>query len=320
MESSQAGNRPLPDVQPAAARYAVHSIDYFTLEVPDLAVAEHFLLSFGLTVQRKEDCLDVFAADRHRWARFYEGESKRLAYLSFNCFEADLAGIRQQLAACGATIVDDARFGSHEGVWFFDPDGNLIQIKPGPKTSPSGKSVMRMESTPAGVRGSAMRSQVPQIRPRRLSHVLMFSPDVSRALNFYRDAIGLRLSDRSGDLIAFTHAPHGSDHHLLALVKSSAKGWHHSAWDVDSVNEVGQGASQMAAAGYAAGWGTGRHVLGSNYFFYVRDPWGSFFEYSADIDYIAAGQTWPAGDFPPEDSLYQWGPDVPADFVRNTEA
>ena len=61
-------------------------------------------------------------------------------------------------------------------------------------------------------------------------------------------------------------------------------------------------------------------MLGSNYFHYVQDPWGSFCEYSADIDFVSAGHAWPAGDFPPEDSLYLWGPTVPEDFVLNYEA
>jgi catechol 2,3-dioxygenase len=42
-------------------------------------------------------------------------------------------------------------------------------------------------------------------------------------------------------------------------------------------------------------------VLGSNYFHYVQDPCGSFCEYSADIDFVSAGQAWPAGDFAPDD-------------------
>ncbi len=52
---------------------------------------------------------------------------------------------------------------------------------------------------------------------------------------------------------------------------------------------------------------------------YVRDPWGSFWEYSADIDYVGAGTEWPGGNHPPEDSLYLWGPDVPAYFFENAE-
>lgn len=76
----------------------------------------------------------------------------------------------------------------------------------------------------------------------------------------------------------------------------------------------------MRNAGYTKGWGTGRHVLGSNYFHYVQDPWGSFAEYSFDIDYVPAGTVWQDGNFPPEDSLYLWGPSVPEDFIFNTEA
>ena len=68
---------------------------------------------------------------------------------------------------------------------------------------------------------------------------------------------------------------------------------------------------QMADKGFTAGWGLGRHVLGSNYFHYVRDPWGSYAEYSSDIDYIPVDHDWKAGDHPPEDSFYVWGPAPP---------
>ena len=61
------------------------------------------------------------------------------------------------------------------------------------------------------------------------------------------------------------------------------------------------------------------HVLGSNYFHYVRDPWGSFSEYSCDIDYIPKDERWPAADHKPEDSFYLWGPDVPREFTINYE-
>jgi catechol 2,3-dioxygenase len=155
--------------------------------------------------------------------------------------------------------------------------------------------------------------------PRWLSHVLLFTPDVSGLVNFSESVLGLRLSDRSGDLVAFMHTPYGSDHHLLACVKSEGPGLHHTSWDLGSVDEVGEASEQMRNAGYADGWGVGRHVLGSNYFYYVRDPWGSFAEYSADIDFIAEGQPWQAGDYAPEDSFYLWGPAVPDWFVANTE-
>jgi hypothetical protein len=76
----------------------------------------------------------------------------------------------------------------------------------------------------------------------------------------------------------------------------------------------------MAAQGYAEGWGLGRHVLGSNYFHYIRDPWGSFAEYAGEIDYIPADMDWKASVETPENGFYLWGPDPPADFTVNYEA
>ncbi|MGF6367989.1 catechol 2,3-dioxygenase-like lactoylglutathione lyase family enzyme [Paraburkholderia sp. RAU6.4a] len=302
------------------AAVAIHSIDHFALTVPDLEAAEHFFSSFGLDVCRDAHGLELRATDGHRWGRIFKGERKALAYLSVSCFERDFASLRQQLEVAGAVGADRPPQALGDGgVWFRDLDGNLLELKVGPKTTPFAKEPNPWINVPSNVRGSPNRAATAIVKPRRLSHVLLFTPDVSRALEFYRRGLGVRLSDRSQDIIAFSHAPHGSDHHLIAFVKSSAKGWHHSAWEVDGVDEVGLGAAQMSRAGYHEGWGTGRHVLGSNYFHYVRDPWGSFSEYSAHIDYVDAGVEWPAGDHAPEDSLYLWGPDVPPYFIVNTE-
>lgn len=298
----------------------VHSIDHFALNVPSLADAENFFNKFGLDVKQVNGGLDIRAGDGHRWARILPSDHKSLAYLSFNCYDGDLESLEHQAKTAGAAFDEGPAPGTGDGIWFKDPDGNLIQIRTGPKTTLSEKLPLKGVAVPAGLRGACVRSQVKVVRPRRMSHVLLFTPDVLRAVEFYEKALGLRLSDKSADIIAFTHAQHGSDHHLVAFAKSSAKGWHHVSWDVANVDEVGNGATQMAAAGFKEGWGTGRHVLGSNYFHYVRDPWGSFSEYSADIDFVPAGMNWPAGDFPPEDSLYLWGPDVPEYFIHNTEA
>lgn len=291
----------------------VHSIDHYALFVPSLSDAHAFFANFGLEVGETPDSLELSAADGHRWARVLPGPGKSLAYLSLSCFADDYDALRQQAEDAGARFED----GDGEGFWFRDPDGNLLQVKVGTKYMPDSKHPVAARQ-PA-VRGTGTRDAVARVRPRRLSHVLLFSPDVPRAVEFYARALGLRLSDQSQDIIAFTHATHGCDHHLVAFCKSSAKGFHHAAWEVDSVDDVGNGAEQMANAGYREGWGTGRHCLGSNYFHYIRDPWGSFCEYSADMDFIDAGSQWPAGDFPPENSLYLWGPTVPEYFILNTE-
>ncbi|WP_414442000.1 VOC family protein [Burkholderia sp. 22PA0106] len=305
------------------APVAVHSIDHFALNVPSIEAARHFFGAFGLSVtdlaHGAETQLELRALDGHRWGRLLPSNEKSLAYLQFNCFDGDLDTLRQQVILAGGRI-ERPEPDLAGALRFVDPDGNRIRVTIGPKTSPDSPASRVSPKPRADTRGAPPRSKTPTVRPRRMSHVLLFTPDTLRAVAFYRQALGLRLSDRSADIIAFMHAPHGSDHHLVAFAKSTAKGWHHVAWDVDSVDEVGTGAAQMAAAGYRRGWGTGRHVLGSNYFHYVMDPWGSFSEFSAEIDFVSAGHAWPAGDFPPEDSLYQWGPDVPPFFIHNTEA
>jgi len=301
-------------------RAGVHSIDHFALEVPDVDAARKFFTAFGLRVTGGADGLELrAAASDHRWGHILPGPRKRLAYLAFNCYANDFETLQAQIRACGAAGADRHAAGGAEGLWCRDPDGNLLQLRVGPKTSPDAKAPPADLHGHAGGRGVMGRSQYGAVQPRRLSHVLMFSPDVLRAAAFYQNALGLGLSDTSRDIIAFMHGRHGSDHHLVAFAKGAAKGWHHSSWDVPGIEDVGRGAAQMAAHGYSRGWGTGRHVLGSNYFHYVQDPWGSFAEYGADIDYIPAGMEWQGGDWPPEDSLYLWGPDVPPIFLANSE-
>ncbi len=240
--------------------------------------------------------------------------------MSFGAFEDDLGRFAERLQAHGVRRVDPPAGVESNGLWFHDHDANLVEIAVAPKTSPNEKSQFVQSSAAPLVRGAPNRTAVKRTHPRRLAHVLMFTTDVTKAIDFYSRVLGLRLSDHSGDGIAFMHGMHGSDHHMIALGKSNAPGLHHLSWDVGSVDEIGLGAMRMLGKGYDKGWGLGRHVLGSNFFHYVRDPWGSFAEYSADIDFVPHDADWPAADHPPEDSFYVWGPNPPADFVHNYEA
>ena len=207
------------------------------------------------------------------------------------------------------------------GLWIRDPDGTPLQIVVAPKVSPSHKTQPAPQPVIVPGKGAApSRKSAAPVRPRYLSHILLFTPDVQRQVDFYTRVLGLRVSDTSTGIVAFMHGAHASDHHLVAFAKSNAPGFHHCSWDVGSLHDVGLGAEQMRDRGYSRGWGVGRHVLGSNYFYYVRDPWGSYSEYSYDIDFIPADLDWPAADHPPEDSFYVWGPPVPEDFLTNFEA
>lgn len=299
---------------------AVHSVNRFVFTVPDLEHAERFYKAFGLDVRRSGPRLDLHTYGHpHRWGSVQaDGEAKKLAYLSYGIFADDLELFRRRIAKLGLDCPPHP-LGEGAGLWLRDPDGLATELVVAPKVSPSEKR-KEPASRGARLRAAPRRSEVAPVRPHHLSHVLRFTPDVARMVRFCTDVLGLRLSDRSQDLIAFLRSAHGSDHHLVAFAKSAAPGLHHTSWQVGSLDEVGYGAEQMRAHGYAKGWGVGRHVLGSNYFYYAQDPWGSFAEYSFGIDFIPADQDWRPGDHPAEDSLYVWGPPPPDDFITNYEA
>jgi len=299
----------------------VHSLDHFSLTVPDLAQARLFYESFGLDVRREGNGLGLYTAGHpHCWGVLSEGPKKKLHYLSFGAFEDDMPRFREQLAQLNIECMLPPLGFDSNGLWFRDHEGTPVEIRVSEKSSPAEKSSFTAVSAPPGVYGTVARSRAPLTRPRRLAHLALYTGDVPAAVAFYSKVLGLRLSDGSEGNIAFMHGVHGSDHHLVAFARSSGPGMHHCSWDVGSVQDIGLGAMQMADKGFLAGWGLGRHVLGANYFHYVRDPWGSYSEYSADIDYIPVDMDWAAGEHPREDSFYLWGPVPPEDFIRNYEA
>ncbi len=301
---------------------AVHSLHRFVFSVPDLGAAVKFYTDFGLDVRRRGGRADLRThGNAHRWGEVFQGNgAKRLEYLSFGAYPEDYDGIIARIKTLGIELTSPHALADKPGTWFADPDGTLIELVVSPKVSPAEKAAQAAEARKAGVGAAPARSAIRQVHPRRLSHVLLFSSDVPRSVKFYSDTLGLRLSDHCGENIAFMHGAHCSDHHVLAFARSDGPGLHHSSWDVASIDEVGLGMQQMMDAGHANGWGVGRHVLGSNYFNYVRDPWGSFAEYSYDIDFIGSDTEWRAQDHPPEDSFYVWGPRPPEDFVTNHES
>jgi catechol 2,3-dioxygenase-like lactoylglutathione lyase family enzyme len=310
-----------PAAMPRSTSLAVHSIDCVVFTVPDIEVAVKFYTAFGMDVRREGHSIELYTKGHpHCWMRVIENKQpKALQFLTFGIYAEDETAFRAKIDQLGIGC-EPHPLATRPGIWMHGPDGHPFQLVVTDKVSPNQKTpaspARGLERAPAA---APARTQVGRVYPRWLSHVLLFTPDVSGVVNFSESVLGLRLSDRSGDLVAFMHTPHGSDHHLLACVKSEGPGLHHTSWDLGSVDEVGEASEQMRNAGYADGWGVGRHVLGSNYFYYVRDPWGSFAEYSADIDFISSEQSWVAGDYAPEDSFYLWGPAVPDWFVANTE-
>ena len=304
---------------------AVHSLDHVGFDVPDLEEARRFYSTFGLDVKDGTDPggaprLEVSTHNDPRpW--LFIGKSgttkKKLTWISFGAYEEDLPAIHARLEKL-ATKATAPKTREPHAMFYEGPHGVVVEVRATPKRTPDEPDAP-VTRPRENRRGAPLRSRSWPVKPTRLSHALVFSPDLAETVAFYTEALGLRVSDDSPGIV-FLHAPHGSDHHTIAFAKGPASGLHHVSWSVPSFDDVGLGKMQMAAQGYDRGWGVGRHVLGSNYFQYVRDPWGSYSEYSFDIDHIPSSIDWPASTQSPDDGFYLWGPDVPPDFITNYEA
>ena len=301
---------------------AVRALLHYALEVPDQTVGQRYYQNFGLAdATGASDAVRLRAGRQHRpCVMLYGGARKRLHHLAFGAPGRDFIETRARMAQAGVRQIDPPAGAPEGGLWLRDPDGHLVNVR---DESPDAEPT---DTPPAlngpgyaprqAARGCPERGQ--GASPRRLGHVLLFTPDLERQIDFYTRVLGLKLSDRSRDIIAFMRC--SPDHHNVALLASPRPGFHHASFQVGSVDEIATGAAAMTEHGWTPGWGLGRHVIGSNFFFYMRDPWGSFAEYFYDLDHIPEECAWTPRDFPPEDSLYLWGPPVPPDFGENREA
>jgi len=300
---------------------AVRALLHYALEIPDQRVGEEFYRSFGLVDTPAGDNavrLRPAALERES-VLLYAGPRKRLHHLAFGAPGDEFAATRQALVHAGVREIDPPKGAPGGGLWIRDPDGNAVNIRDEALELPSADPPLRLNS-PGHIARVAQRGY-PEAgtgaRPRRLGHVLLFTPDVSRQVDFYTRLLGMRFSDRARSVIAFLRCT--TDHHNVAFLTSRGPGFHHGSFEVGSVDEIAMGAARMRESGWQPGWGLGRHVIGSNFFYYIRDPWGSFAEYFHDLDYIPEECAWEARDFPEEDALYRWGPPVPDDFGLNRE-
>lgn len=126
-----------------------------------------------------------------------------------------------------------------------------------------------------------------KVVPRSLSHVVYFVPNVLKAEKFYAERLGFRTTDRFVGLGPFMRPAGTLEHHTLFMLQSfnpHMVGLNHFTFHVAGPNELLQAGTRFTNKGYKGFWGPGRHVFGSNYFWYFNSPFGGLMEYDADMD------------------------------------
>jgi catechol-2,3-dioxygenase len=155
--------------------------------------------------------------------------------------------------------------------------------------------------------------------PRRLGHLVIGTPDLRATRDLLVDGIGCKVSDEFDGVIHFLRC--STDHHNIGLVHSPVPLLQHYSWECDDLDHVGYTATALYRRDPRRdAWGIGRHFAGSNFYWYLRDPPGSFLELYSDLDRITDDTTWEdrRGGIPLslEHAVNAWGPNLPTEFVE----
>ena len=124
-----------------------------------------------------------------------------------------------------------------------------------------------------------------QPRPRTMSHVVLFVPDAAKAEAFYA-RLGFVCTDRFTGVGPFLRPAGSADHHCLFMIQTppQMRGCEHFTFHMGGPTEVMQAGTRFVEKGYQSFWGPGRHLYGSNWFWYFNSPLGCHVEYDADMD------------------------------------
>lgn len=291
---------------------ALHRLASITIGVPNVEDTCAYYAEFGLV----RDGARFSSRDGGEQLRIVESRSRRLVELCIGVDDPDdLNRASERLTRLGVTVQRDPASVSA----FELHSGTRVTMKVLPRTS---QDPAALEPCNGPGRSDRLNARAPgvlreePIRPRKLGHVVIGTPDAAASQRFFVEGIGFKVSDEVRGAAAFMRC--SNDHHNLLLQPSPVAFLHHTSWQVEDVDEVGRGAMRMLEGHpHRHVWGLGRHYIGSNFFWYLRDPAGNFSEYYSDMDTITDDQMWTPGTWEPSlRALYAWGPDVPPSMLE----
>jgi hypothetical protein len=293
---------------------ALHQLTSFTLGVPNAGETAAYYREFGLT-----DEGDGWFASRDggRQLHLVTTPARRLIELRIGVDDSDdLARAASQLGVLGVEAVPDPAAGT---LTTWDQTTRVqvvLQVTPRLEQPAAGPTPYNGpgRTERAGTRAPGIL-RAGQVSPRKLGHVVIGSTDFDATTAFFRDGLGLQASDYIKDAGAFLRC--STDHHNVLVLRAPVVFPHHSSWQVDDIDEIGRGAHAMLAGHPERHvWGLGRHHAGSNFFYYLKDPSGTFSEYYSDMDCVPEDQVWTPEIFEGARGLFAWGPPPPPSFLH----
>jgi catechol 2,3-dioxygenase-like lactoylglutathione lyase family enzyme len=289
----------------------LHRLTTITIGVPNVAETAAYYTEFGLSPLGDA----AFATlDGGEQLRLVPSPTRRLVELGVGAEDADDL---QRIASRLARIEANHRLS----------DGRLTATDPGTgvRVTVTASPKIAREAVPRPVyngpgRTDRIDSRAPgvlreaPVRPRKLGHVVLGSTGFEASSRFFTDGLGFKVSDECPGVSTFLRC--STDHHNVLLQPAPVRFLHHTSWEVEDVDEIGRGAHHMLEGHPERHvWGLGRHHIGSNFFWYLKDPAGNFSEYYSDLDCIVDDARWEPEIFTDMRIIYNWGPPVPDSFI-----
>lgn len=239
----------------------------------DLAVPDHakqldfYTATWGLTAEHSDTGLTFLAAEgspEQYVVRLRQAPDKRIDLIAFGvATAADVNTLAARLAADGVRLVSEPGTlqtpGGGYGFRFFDPDGRTVEVS--------------SDVAPRAFRVLEEREAI----PKKLSHVVVNSPNPQPVMEWYEQNLGFRCSGWLGDWFGFLRC--GPDFHTVAIVRGEYANLHHISFELRGFDEWMRGVGRVLAAGTPMPFGLGSHAPASSSFAYFLDPNGNTSEY-----------------------------------------
>jgi catechol 2,3-dioxygenase-like lactoylglutathione lyase family enzyme len=311
---------------------SLHGLTSITLGVPDVDAVASYYEDFGLrrVGDRPGRGLVFATADGGEQLVLRPAERRRLLEIGIGADDRDdLGRVEASLRRLGVDFERDAEHRDEEGQDGEASDGVGLRVR-----DPHSALLVSVQVSPRIVQAAAKpeptngpgrpgrpNGRAPaieregRVQPRRLGHVVVGSLNQEASQRFFTEGLGFKVSDRVPGLASFMRC--STDHHNLLVQQAPLNFLHHTAWEVDDIDEVGRGATAMLEEHPERHvWGLGRHHIGSNFFWYLKDPVGNFSEYYSDLDIILDDQLWKPSVVEGARGLYNWGPPPPPSFIH----
>jgi naringenin degradation protein FdeC len=287
----------------------IRGIDRVVLGVEEMDAAQEFLTDYGLTaVEKGRDDATFEALDGSNLVlRHANDRALPMAVGSTTNAREIIWGVdsAETLQSIGAELSKDRQVAmGNDGVLRTrDETGYGIAFEVTKRHAFAGTAAL---TNAAGVPPQRINRRVDFNAPhkaRSLGHIVLYVPELAKARDFYIERLGFRLSDSYRNRSCFLRAQGSNDHHNLFLIQKedSPGGLHHIEFHYGDYNEVMMGGRRLTEKGWKTHTGPGRHVLGSNYFWYFKTPCGGALELACDMDYVT--DDWEAGE-------WEYTPDV----------